>query len=159
MQIKNPLPCVVVRPSNVYGPGDKFDPKTSHVTAALVRRVAMRAEPFEVWGTGEDVRDLIYIDDFLDGLLAAFNVDASFFTVNICSGQGVRVLDILKTAAEVDGFDDINIQLEPAKPSTAPVMRLSSKLAEEKLGFKCKVDLHEGLSRTLEWYRANRADG
>jgi hypothetical protein len=69
-KIANPMSCVVVRPSNVYGPGDKFDPKTSHVTASIIRRVAEREDPLAMWGTGEDIRDLIYIDDFMDGLVA-----------------------------------------------------------------------------------------
>lgn len=152
-KIKNPMDCVIVRPSNVYGPGDKFDPKVSHVTAALIRRVVLRSDPFEVWGTGEDVRDLIYIDDFLDGLLSAFHVDEPYLAINICSGEGVRVLDILKTAAKVDGFDNIDVCLDPTKPSTVPVRRLSAKLAEQKLGFKSKIGIEEGCRRTMAWYR------
>ncbi|TAD89380.1 MAG: NAD-dependent epimerase/dehydratase family protein [Alphaproteobacteria bacterium] len=154
-KIRNPMDCVVVRPSNVYGPGDKFDPKSSHVTAALIRRVALRATPFEVWGTGEDIRDLIFIDDFLDGLLAAFHVEAPFFAINICSGDGVRVRDIIDVAAQVDGFQSIDIRLDPSKPSTVPVRRLSAALAAERLGFRCQISLEEGIRRTLEWYRAN----
>lgn len=154
-KIRNPMDCVVVRPSNVYGPGDKFDPKTSHVTAALIRRVVLRPNPFEVWGTGEDVRDLIYIDDFMDGLLMAFHNPDPYLEINICSGDGVRVIDILNLAAKVDGFGDINVQLDPTKPSTVPVRRLSAKLAAEKLGFTARVGLEEGLRRTLAWYRQN----
>src|SRR5215471_9478862 len=64
-KIDKPMFCTVIRPSNVYGPGDKFDPQTSHVTASIVRRIANRENPLQMWGTGEDIRDLIYIDDFL----------------------------------------------------------------------------------------------
>ena len=67
-KIAQPMPTVVVRPSNVYGPYDKFDFAVSHVTAALIRRVVERQNPLEVWGTGEDIRDLIYVDDFIEGL-------------------------------------------------------------------------------------------
>ena len=117
--------------------------------------MVLRSDPVEVWGTGEDVRDLIYIDDFLDGLLKAFHVDEPYLAINICSGDGIRVLDILKTAAKVDGFDTIDVRLDPSKPSTVPVRRLSAKLAEEKLGFKSKIDLDEGCKRTMAWYRKN----
>ena len=90
-KIAQPMPTVVVRPSNVYGPYDKFDFAVSHVTAALIRRVVERQNPLEVWGTGEDIRDLIYVDDFIEGLLAAFAADQPYLAVNICSGTGHSV--------------------------------------------------------------------
>jgi GDP-L-fucose synthase len=155
LKIPKPMSCIVVRPSNVYGPEDKFDPKVSHVTAALVRRVAERQNPMEIWGTGNDVRDLIFADDFLDGMLAAFHAAEPYLEVNICSGEGVTVREILETAIEVDGFTDAKVSYDPSKPSTVPVRRLSASLAREKLGFAAKVSLHEGLKRTLHWYRAN----
>ena len=152
-KIRNPLPCVVVRPSNVYGPGDKFDFKASHVTAALIRRVVERQNPFVVWGTGEDVRDLIYVDDFMDGMLAAFHSADPYLEINICSGTGVTVRDILDVAVRVDRFEDANIQFDASKPSTVPVRRLSNVLAKQKLGFVASTSLEEGLARTLAWYR------
>jgi GDP-L-fucose synthase len=152
--IRNPMSCVVVRPSNVYGPEDKFDFAVSHVTAALIRRVAERQKPLQVWGTGEDIRDLIYIDDFMDGLLAAFHAEEPYLEINICSGSGVSVKEILAAAIAADGFEDAQVTFDPSKPSTVPVRRLSSKLAKEKLGFEAKVGLKEGLRRTLEWYHA-----
>jgi GDP-L-fucose synthase len=154
-KIRNPMSCIVVRPSNVYGPGDKFDFKVSHVTAALVRRVVERQNPFEVWGTGNDVRDLIYIDDFMTGLFAAFRAADFHLEINICSGIGVSVRDILGTALAVDGFAGANVTYDPSKPSTVPVRRLSNVLAKEKLGFSAPTDLRTGLQNTLSWYRAN----
>src|SRR5476649_2636052 len=84
-KIAQPMATVVVRPSNVYGPYDKFDFAVSHVTAALIRRVIERQSPLEVWGTGEDIRDLIYVDDFIEGLLAAFATTQPHLAINICS--------------------------------------------------------------------------
>jgi len=157
-RVTPPMPCLVVRPSNVYGPGDKFDPKTSHVTASLIRRVAERENPMEIWGTGEDVRDLIYIDDFLDGLLAAFERSGDFLAVNICSGSGNSVKDILMKAMEVDGYTDADIRFDPSKPSTAPIKLFDGTLARDLLDFQPKIDLAEGLRRTLDWYRTNIRD-
>lgn len=154
-KIRNPMSCVVVRPSNVYGPGDKFDFNVSHVTAALIRRVVERQNPFEVWGTGEDIRDLIYIDDFMDGLMAALQAPDPYLEINLCSGTGVSVKEILAAAIEVDGFDDAKVVFDPSKPSTVPVRRLSSALAKTKLGFEATTDLRTGLERTLDWYRQN----
>ena len=90
-KIPNPMPTVVVRPSNVYGPYDKFDFAVSHVTAALIRRVVERHSPLEVWGNGQDIRDLIYVDDFIEGMLAAFATDRPYLAVNICAGAGHSV--------------------------------------------------------------------
>jgi GDP-L-fucose synthase len=154
-KIRNPMSCVVVRPSNVYGPGDKFDFNVSHVTAALIRRVVERQNPFEVWGTGEDVRDLIYIDDFMDGLFAAFQAPDPWLEINICSGEGVTVRQILETAIAVDGFSEAKVVFDPTKPSTVPVRRLSNQLAKQKLGFEATTDLASGLAKALSWYREN----
>lgn len=154
-RIQPGMKTIVVRPSNVYGPCDKFDPKTSHVTAALVRKVVERLDPLEVWGTGEDVRDLIYIDDFLDGLLLAAQVDSDYLAVNIASGEGHSVRDVLGTLLDLDGWHDADVRFDPSKPSTIPIRLMSNELARQSLGFAPKIDLRAGLRRTLEWYRSD----
>ena len=157
-KIKNPMPILVVRPSNIYGPFDKFDFKTSHVTTALIRRVVERQNPLEVWGTGNDVRDLVYIEDFLDGLLAAFEKTTDYLAINIASGQGYAVRQILETILEVDGFKDADVRFDSSKPSTIAIRMVDIGLAQRLLGFRPKVDLREGLSRTVSWYRQNKAN-
>ena len=99
-KLAEPMVSVVVRPSNVYGPHDKFDFKRSHVTAALLRRVVERHDPIEVWGTGEDVRDLIYIDDFIDGMLLAFEKIDGYNPINLAYGKGYSVKEILNALLE-----------------------------------------------------------
>ncbi|WP_421999522.1 NAD-dependent epimerase/dehydratase family protein [Reyranella sp.] len=155
-KIARPLPCVVVRPSNVYGPYDKFDFAVSHVTAALVRRVVERQSPLEVWGTGEDIRDLIYVDDFIEGLLAAVAAEQPYLAVNICAGQGHSVKQILQTILKVDGYDRADVRYDPSRPSTIPVRLMDNSLAREQLGFEARTPLEEGLRRTLAWYRNKR---
>jgi len=152
-KIKNPMPTVIVRPSNIYGPYDKFDFGTSHVTAALIRRVVERQNPFEVWGTGKDVRDLIYIDDFLDGMLLAFEKTEVHAAINIASGVGHSIEQILQTILEVDGYTDADLRFDPSKPTTIPVRLIDTTLAKESLGFQPQISLREGLRRTIEWYR------
>jgi GDP-L-fucose synthase len=156
-KIAQPMPTVVVRPSNVYGPYDKFDFAVSHVTAALTRRVVERQAPLEVWGTGEDVRDLLYIDDFIDGMLAAFATDLPYLAVNICAGTGHTVRQILQTLLEVDGYGDADVRFDPSRPSTIPVRLMDNSFARDALGFTAATSLAEGLKRTLAWYRANKA--
>jgi len=156
-KIANPMATVVIRPSNVYGPYDKFDFAVSHVTAALVRRVAERQTPLQVWGTGEDIRDLIYIDDFVEGTLAAVATDLPFLAVNICAGQGYAVRQVLETLLDVDGFSDARVTFDASKPSTVPVRLMDNALARSLLGFEAKLPLAEGLRRTLDWYRNDPA--
>lgn len=155
-KIARPMQTVVVRPSNIYGPFDKFDFGVSHVTAALLRRVVERHSPLEVWGTGNDIRDLLYVDDFIDGLVAAAATDLPFLAVNICAGRGYAVREVLQTLLEVDGYTDANVTFDASRPSTVPVRLMDDRLARETLGFQAKVTLAEGLRRTLAWYRANK---
>lgn len=153
-RIASPMPTVVVRPSNIYGPYDKFDFATSHVTAALIRRTVERQSPFEVWGTGEDIRDLVYVDDFIDGLLAAFATDRPHLAVNICAGKGWSIRQILQTILEIDGYDNADVRFDASRPSTIPVRMMDGSLARDLLGFEVRTSLAEGLRRTIEWYRA-----
>lgn len=156
-KIARPMPTVVVRPSNVYGPHDKFDFGTSHATAALLRRVVERHRPLEVWGTGDDVRDLIYVDDVIDGMLCAFDGEEPYRTVNLASGRGYSVREVLTTLLELDGYGDAEVRYDPSKPRTVPVRLLDTSYAKRVLGFEARVDLREGLSRTLRWYRETHA--
>lgn len=155
-KITNPMRTVVVRPSNIYGPYDKFDFAVSHVTAALTRRVIERHAPLEVWGTGGDVRDLIYIDDFVDGLLGAFATEKPYCAVNICAGTGHTVRQILETLLEIDGYRDADVRFDPSRPSTIPVRLMDAKLARDSFSFTASTSLPEGLKRTIAWYRANK---
>lgn len=155
-KIKKPMPVVVVRPSNVFGPYDKFDFKTSHMMAALIRRVADRQAPMEIWGTGGDIRDLIYVDDFVDGTILAFEKSDNFLAVNIGFGKGYSVRELLETLVRLEGFRDADIRYDASKPQTIPVRLVDTTLAKEKLGFTPKISIEEGLSRTLNWYKENR---
>ncbi|MFM2294623.1 MAG: hypothetical protein RLZZ350_1036 [Verrucomicrobiota bacterium] len=154
-KLKTPMSCIVVRPSNIFGPRDKFDAKTSHVTAALIRRVVQRETPFAVWGTGNDIRDLLYIDDFIDGLMLALKSPETYLAVNISAGEGYSVKQVIQTLLELDGFQNADVRFDTTKPQMIPVRLIDNSLAKEKLGFKVRVGLKEGLRRTLAWYREN----
>lgn len=148
-----PMSTVVIRPSNVYGPGDKFDFAKSHVTAAQIRRVIERHAPIVVWGDGTDVRDLIYIDDFMDGLFAAFAKPDQFLTVNIASGTAHSVKQIVETAIKVDRYDTAEVQYDISKPRTIGKRIFDTGFAKRHLGFEARTSLEDGFSRTIEWYR------
>jgi GDP-L-fucose synthase len=155
-KLKDPMMTVVLRPSNIYGPLDDFDFATSHVTAALIRRVVERHSPLTVWGTGEDVRDLIYIDDFIDAAVLAAERLTRFDPINIAYGKGYRIKETLQLMLDVDGYTDARVVFDPTKPSTIPVRLIDTSKAERELGFKPRVGLREGLERTIRWYRSTQ---
>lgn len=152
-RLSPPMPTVVVRPSNAYGPFDDYDFATSHMMAALIRRVVERHQPLEVWGTGEDVRDLIYVEDLIDGMLAAFEKSGAYLAVNIASGTAFTVKDILHAIIEADGYRDADVRFNPDRPSTIPKRLIDTSKAERELGFTAKHSLDEGIRKTLSWYR------
>lgn len=153
-KLKNPMATVVLRPSNIYGPYDDFEFETSHVMAALIRRVVERHNPFEVWGTGDDIRDWIYIDDFMDAMMLAAEKIDTYNPINIGLGKGYTIKEALQMMLEVDGYTDAKIQYDSSKPSMIPIRLIDTAKAEKVLGFKARTGLREGIRRTIEWYRA-----
>ena len=152
-KLKNPLATVVLRPSNIYGPYDDFDFETSHVMAALIRRVVERHDPIEVWGTGDDVRDWIYIDDFIDAMMLATEKIESYDPINIGLGRGYSIKEALQMALEVDGYTGAKIEFNSSKPSMIPIRLIDTTKAETILGFRAETGLREGIKKTIDWYR------
>jgi len=152
-KLKKTMPTVVVRPSNIYGPYDDFDFNTSHVMAATIRKVIERQNPIQVWGTGDDVRDFIYVDDFIDALtLVAEKVD-TYDPINIASGKEYSVKQVLEIASEIDNYKDITIICDPSKPSMIPIRIFDTRKAQQLIGFKTKTDIRDGISKTIKWYK------
>jgi len=152
-KLKAPMPTVVLRPSNIYGPYDDFEFETSHVMAALIRRVVERHNPLEVWGTGDDIRDWIYIDDLIKALLLAAEKIVSYNPINIGLGKGYSIKQALQMMLEIDGYTDAKIVFNSSKPSMIPIRLIDTTKAETTLGFKPTVGLREGIKKTIEWYR------
>ncbi len=155
-KLKTTMPAVVVRPSNIYGPYDDFDPATSHVMAATIRKVVERQNPLKVWGTGDDVRDLIYIDDFIDGLVLAAEKINTYDPVNIGFGKGYSIKELLLILMQIEGCHDLKIEYDPSKPSMIPIRLIDVSKAERQLGFRAETDVVEGMAKTIEWYKATR---
>ena len=157
-KLKESMKTLVVRPSNVYGTYDKFDPTISHVMAATIRKVVERQNPIQIWGTGNDIRDFIYIDDFIDGLLLATEKINKFEAINIASGIGYSVKDILKITLNLENYNDAYIIYDNSKPSMIPIMLVNTEKAERLLKFKANISIEEGIKETIEWYRRNYND-
>ncbi len=152
-KLSEPMISIVVRPSNLFGPYDKYDFARSHFLAALLRRVVERHDPIEVWGSGQDVRDLLYIDDFIEGMLCAFERVDGYNPINLAYGKGYTVKEVLDVLIRVDGFENAQVVFNASKPSTIPIRLVDTSKAKRLLGFSAQTSLEEGLKKTLKWYR------
>jgi GDP-L-fucose synthase len=148
------MTTIVLRPSNIYGPGDKFEPERSHVTPALIRKVIERMNPLEVWGTGNDVRDLIYVDDCVEAIVLAAEKLNGYAALNVASGTSVSVKDILNTVMDLENCrDQVKVVFDPTKPTMIPIRVVDVSKAEKLLGFRAQTDLRTGLKKTIDWYK------
>ncbi|CAB1064586.1 GDP-L-fucose synthetase (EC [Olavius sp. associated proteobacterium Delta 1] len=152
-KIKKPMTTVIVRPANIYGPFNDFEWETSHVLPALIRRVVERHDPIQVWGDGMDIKDFIYIDDLVKGLLLAMEKIDRFDQLNIASGNQYRLRDLLEIIIKLDGYDNARVEYDTAKPTMIPKRLIDPSKGKEKLGFEAKTPIEEGLRKTIEWYR------
>lgn len=147
----------IVRPTATYGPYDDFDPRTSHVLPALVRKAVERMDPYEVWGTGEEVRDFLYIDDLVRGCLLMVEHGIVGDPVNIGYGSGVTIRDIVGEILMAADYADAKVVYNSSKPTTIPIRVVDTSKARALLGFAPEASLAEGIARTVSWYRDNRS--
>lgn len=153
-QIHNPMQCIIIRPSNAFGPNDKFDYEKCHVTPASVRKIADGLNPIPVWGDGSDVRDLIYVEDMAEGIVFAAEKFDKYDIVNVCYGHGYSVNEILHMLKELE--DNKNpIEYVNNKAFMVSV-RLFSSEKINNMGWRPRFSIKEGLAKTLEWYKANK---
>lgn len=151
--IEKPMDTLVVRPGNIYGPHDKFDKEKSKVIAALVRRAIEHENPFVVWGNGNDIKDFIYIDDFIDGMLESFDHFGGGEEVNIASGQEITIKEIIKIIFELEEFYDVELQFDITKPSMIPKRLINIDKLHQHTGFNPQIEMRDGLMRTINWYK------
>tara|TARA_Y100000815_G_C12963353_1_gene357523 strand:- start:69 stop:554 length:486 start_codon:yes stop_codon:yes gene_type:complete len=152
--IPDPMTCIVIRPANIYGPGDKFDFDKCHVTPATIRKVVDKHNPIKVWGDGEDVRDIIYIDDFIDGLVTVMENCNEYDVFNIGSNTAYSINEILDTCMGVENYD-APIEHISGKPSMIKKRYIDSSKMKDKFGWVAKTTLKNGIEKTIEWYKEN----
>jgi GDP-L-fucose synthase len=155
-KIPNPMITIVIRPANIYGPYDDFEWQTSHVVPALIRKVVERHDPVEVWGDGTEIKDLIYVEDFVDGMLAAMEKMRHFDPINIGTGIPVTVRDVLAEALQAERYDDARIAYNTSKPTMIPKRLIDVSKAKRELGFEASTTLSDGIRKTIAWYQNNR---
>lgn len=153
------MTTVILRPTNIFGPGDKFDPKTSHVLPALIRKVADKENPIEVWGDGMIERDFVYVDDVVDAIILALDYESSD-AFNIGSGINhsiAWVLGFIQAIAKfVYGYEQSEVIFDHSKPSMIPRRRVDLSKAERVLGYHPETAIEEGIAKTFKWYLENK---
>jgi GDP-L-fucose synthase len=143
----------LVRPTAVYGRYDDFNPKTSHVIPALIRRALAKENPFVVWGTGKEVRDFLHISDLAKGCLLALEKYAVCDPVNIGCGRSITVKEIVTVILQAAGYTGATIQFDASKPATVPYRVIDTSKGKRFLGFTPAVKLEDGLRDTVDWYK------
>jgi len=154
-KIKKPMKTVVIRVGNAYGIHDDFNFETSHVIPALIRRVIERQNPISVWGDGNDLKDFLYIEDAVNGILLATQHIDSFNPVHIATGESHTIREVLNLLVEIDDFKNAEFDFDLSKPTMIPKRIFDISKAKQLLNFESQVSLREGLSRTVKWYREN----
>jgi GDP-L-fucose synthase len=153
---KSPVKVAIARPSAVYGRFDNFDPKTSHVIPALIRRAVMRENPFVVWGTGSEVRDSLHVEDLVLGCLLLLEKHACADPVNIGYGRGYSVEETIRIIISAAGYEKAVVRFDSTKPTTIPFRTVDVSKARELLGFVPQIRFEDGIRDTVEWFAATR---
>ena len=146
-------------PVNLYGPGDNFDPASSHVIPALVLKCQQAIDRGDsemvCWGDGSPTREFLYVEDCAEALVAATRLYESPEPVNIGAGFEISIKDLSELIAELMGFDG-EIRWDVTKPNGQPRRCLNVDRAREAFGFEAKTDFRSGLEATIRWFRDSR---
>ena len=151
--------AIYLLPVNLYGPGDNFDPKSSHVIPALIRKCieALDAgqEYIEVWGDGSASREFLYVEDCAEAILLATEKYNKEEPVNLGAGFEITIKELITLIVELTGFEG-EIRWDTSKPNGQPRRSLDTSRAEQEFGFKSQTGFKEGLKKTIKWYKENK---
>jgi GDP-L-fucose synthase len=151
---------IFLMPVNLYGPRDNFNPESSHVIPALIRKCleAKQAgrDSIEVWGDGSPTREFLYVEDAAEGICLATESYNKSEPVNLGSGMEISIKDLVTLIAKLSGFEG-KIVWDTSKPNGQPRRQLDVTRAEREFGFKAQVGFEEGLRRTIAWYAEKTA--
>ncbi len=154
--------AIYLLPVNLYGPGDNFDPRSSHVIPALIKKCADAVENGDdhvvVWGDGSPTREFLYVEDCAEGIVLATERYNGPEPVNLGSGMEISIKDLVHLIADLTGFRG-EIVWDTSKPNGQPRRCLDVSRAERYFGFRARTNFEEGLKRTIAWYLDRRRKG
>ncbi len=146
---------IFLLPVNLYGPGDNFDPESSHVIPALIRKCVEARQRGEheivAWGDGSPTREFLYVEDAAEGILLATERYNKSDPVNLGSAFEISIKDLLETIVRLTGYEG-RITWDTSKPNGQPRRKLDTQRAEAEFGFRSHTSFEEGLKRTIAWY-------
>jgi len=147
--------AIYLLPTNIYGPGDNFDPSSSHVIPALIRKCVEAGEQGEptitVWGTGTPTREFLYVDDAANAIILATERYDKPGPVNVGSSEEISIKDLVDRIVTLTGYRG-RVLWDATKPDGQPRRKLNAERARREFGFTAQVDFTQGLRRTIEWY-------
>ena len=150
---------IYLLPVNLYGPRDNFNPESSHVIPALIKKMVDAKldgkNEVVVWGTGKASREFLYVEDAAEGILLATEKYDKSDPINLGIGKEITIRELVGLIAELAGYKG-KIIWDSSKPDGQPRRRLEISKAREEFGFEAKTDLNEGLKRAINWYFQNR---
>ena len=145
----------IIRPMNAYGPRDDFDPETSHVIPALIRKIINAKTEVSIWGSGNQTRAFVYVDDVARGMLMTLEKLTIPDPINIGTNEEIKIKDLVSTIVDITERDDLQIKYDTTKPEGQLRKTADTKKAEELIQYKPKYSLEEGLKHTIDWYRSS----
>ena len=147
---------IFLLPVNLYGPGDNFNPESSHVIPALIKKCIdakhKAQSKITVWGTGKPTREFLYVEDAAGGILLATEKYNKSEPVNLGAGFEISIKDLVEVIAKLTGFEG-KIVWDVTRPDGQPRRCLDTEKAHKEFGFKAKINFEEGLRKTVEWYK------
>ena len=151
--------AIYLLPVNLYGPSDNFDPKSSHVIPALIKRcvdaIENKDREITVWGTGQPTREFLYVEDAAEGILLAAEKYNKPDPVNLGAGFEISIKDLVDLIVKLTGFKG-QVVWDPSKPDGQPRRMLDTSRAKKEFGFKAETDFEAGLRKTIDWYLSGR---
>jgi len=156
-KINNPkMDFVIIRPSNLYGPYDKFSKNKSKVIPALIRRFNEGKLPIEIWGNGNDIKDFMYIEDFCKSLIKILPKKIHFDILNFSSGSSISIKYVIKLLCKFNNIKSNQVFFNSSKPSMIPVRKVSNKKLIKKYNIVLNHTFEKGLLKTINWYKKNK---
>lgn len=142
----------IVRPYNAYGPRDHFDPATSHVIPALIKRVMDGETPVVVWGSGKQSRAFLYVEDLAEGMIAAIEKYPVPDPINLGTDEEITIAELINKVIKLTGINTKAV-FDKSKPDGSPRRNSDNAKAKEKIGFTAPTQLDEGLKKTIDYYK------
>jgi len=146
-------------PVNIYGPGDNFDPKSSHVIPALIKKcfdaIENEDDHIVAWGTGKASREFLYVEDAAEAIILATEKYNKSDPINLGAGFEIRIKDLIELIAKLTNFKG-KIVWDTSKPDGQPRRMLDTSKAQKEFGFNAKMDFKEGLQKTIAWYLSTK---